>query len=105
MAQVSWTARARKDLDAISAFIAMDSPYYARRTEWAIYERSLALQEFPGIGHMVAEVGDPNLRELTYGNYRIIHWLMKPDHVMVIAVIHARRKPDGRTLVRRKSRK
>lgn len=92
MVNVTWTERARKDLDDISAFIAGGSPYYAERTEVGIFEKSLMLELQPLAGHVVQEVNDPTIREISYGSYRIIYWVMSQEHVSVIAVVHGKRK-------------
>lgn len=91
MVEMTWTVRARKDLDAISAFIAESSPYYAQRTERAILERTLVLEEHPLIGHPVTEVKDPDIREIAQGRYRIIYWVAAPDRLSVITVVHGKR--------------
>lgn len=92
MVEVTWTARARKDLDGISSYISESSPYYAQQTEWAILERSLILEKQPMIGHMVAETGDPSVREIGQGNYRIIYWIKNPKRVIIIAIVHGKRR-------------
>lgn len=92
MVEVTWTHRARKDLDAISAFIAESSPYYAQRTEVGILERTLVLEEHPLIGHPVQEVKDPGIREIAYGSYRIIYWVAAPGRLSVITVVHGKRR-------------
>jgi plasmid stabilization system protein ParE len=91
MVEVTWTTRARKDLDGISAFIAEGSPYYAQQTEWGIFQRSLILEAQPRFGHVVKEIGDPSVREIVFGRYRIIHWLMDPKHIAIVAVVHSSR--------------
>lgn len=98
MAEVTWTTRARRDLDGISAFIAEGSPYYAQQTEWGIFQRSLVLADQPRIGHIVKEVGDPKVREIGFGRYRILYWLMDDDHVAIVAVIHGSRRIAGTTI-------
>lgn len=105
MVQVTWTARARKDLDDISAYIAESSPYYAQQTEWAILERSLVLEQQPLIGHPVAEMPDAGIREINQGNYRIIYWVKSRAGLVIIAVVHGKRKVTRSSLQqRRKSR-
>ena len=105
MVEVVWTSRARKDLDGISAFIAQSSPYYAEKTEIGIFQRSLVLEEHPRVGHPVVEIGDPDIREITEGDYRIIYWLVSDERVSVIAVMHNRRRlPPSFTRTRRRTK-
>lgn len=102
MVQVSWTERARKDLDAISAYIAESSPYYAEQTERGIYDKALTLEQQPMIGHVVLEVGDPGDPEIAYGRYRIIHWVKSREHLVIIAVVHGKRSMTRRGIVSRR---
>ncbi|MBL0127146.1 MAG: type II toxin-antitoxin system RelE/ParE family toxin [Flavobacteriales bacterium] len=103
MVKVTWSARARKDLDGISAYIAEGSAYYAERTELEIFQRSLFLEAHPKAGRMVKEVGDASIREIGYGRYRIIHWLVSDVEVVIIAVVHGSRKlTPGTVLARRR---
>lgn len=100
MVEVTWTTRARRDLDGISAFIAEGSPFYARQTEWGIFQRSLILETQPRSGHVVKEIGDPSVREIVSGRYRI----MDPDHIAIVAVVHSSRQLS-RTTIRSRLKK
>lgn len=91
MVQVKWTRRARTDLDGISTYVAQGSPFYAERLEKDIFQRSLILEQHPRIGHPVAEVNDPTVRELRFGDYRIIYWLASEDDISILAVVHSQR--------------
>jgi len=48
------------------------------------------LERFPQSGRVVPEVGDESLREVLYGNYRIVYRLYA-ETVEVITVYHAAR--------------
>ena len=91
MVQVTWTRRARTDLDGISAYVAQGSPFYAERLEKDIFQRSLVLEQHPRIGHPVAEVNDQSVREIHFGDYRIIYWLASEEDIAILAVIHSQR--------------
>ncbi|MBS1568886.1 MAG: type II toxin-antitoxin system RelE/ParE family toxin [Bacteroidetes bacterium] len=105
MVKVTWTARARKDLDDISAYIAESSPFYAQQTEWAILEHSLILEQQPLMGHPVAEMRDTAIREISHGNYRIIYWVKSQAELVIIAVVHGKRQITRSVIrQRRKSR-
>ncbi len=92
MVKVTWTARARKDLDDISAFIAESSPYYAQQTEWAILEHAMVLEQQPLIGHPVAEMRDVAIREISHGSYRIIYWVKSQAELVILSVVHGKRQ-------------
>ena len=97
MAQVDWTIPALEDLDAIHEFIAKDSSFYARQTVERMLDRTRRLEKFPVMGRVVPEFGDPHIRELREGRYRIVYRLTG-DLAEVICVWHSARRmlPRGR---------
>jgi toxin ParE1/3/4 len=60
------------DIRDLKAYIAKDSPYYARRFIERIIASVEKLAEFPKIGRAEAE-GRDDVRELIYQGYRIIY--------------------------------
>lgn len=93
---ILWTDVAAQDLADISAFIAKDSPHFARKVVEQIFEAVETIPGFPKRGRIVPELGDPRFRELLLGNYRVMYRL-HPDAVHLLAVIHGRRNfPDER---------
>ena len=78
------------DLKQIHDYIAKDSRYYAKNVVQRIVEKTEKLMDFPGIGHIVPELDDPNIRELFVYSYRLIYEIT-PDGIEILAVIHARR--------------
>lgn len=97
MAQVRWTPNAADDLEAIAAFIALDSNHYASLFVLDVLTAVERLAEFPKLGRIVPETTDPAIRELLLGNYRIVYRL-KPDLVEIITVYHGARLLDPRIL-------
>lgn len=49
------------------------------------------LSLFPEMGRMVPELNLKNVREIIYGNYRIIYKIHSTDKVEIIAVHHSAR--------------
>jgi len=88
--QIAWSPEAIEDLEAIATFIERDSPYYARAVVERIVEVGRTLPEFPEIGRLVPELGDPEIRERFVYSYRLIYRL-EPERVLVLAVLHGRR--------------
>jgi toxin ParE1/3/4 len=88
--RVVWSARAIADVDAIAAYIATNSPSYARTVARKILTSTRSLAEFPFSGRIVPEVGDDSLREVFVYSYRVIY-RVRQDEVVVTAVIHGRR--------------
>ncbi len=91
--KVVWTRQAREDAREIKRFIARDAP----RTAEAFVRRLKAsvdrLKTFPASGAIVSEIGNPNIREIYYGNYRIIYRI-KRRRVEILAVYHSARLLD-----------
>lgn len=89
--KVHWTATAGAHLDAIYAYIALDSPEYARRMIDRLTRRSQQIGDFPYSGRRVPEYDVDLIREIIEGPYRIVYHI-KPDQIDVLAVIHGARE-------------
>lgn len=85
--KVHWTDTAEGHLDAIYAYIALDSPAYAKRMVDRITRRSQQIADFPLSGRKVPEYDMDQIREVIEGPYRIIYHI-KIDQIDVVAVIH-----------------
>jgi len=85
--KVHWTDTAEGHLDAIYAYIALDSPEYAKRMVDRLTRRSQQIADFPLSGRRVPEYDADQIREVIEGPYRIIYHI-KPDQIDVVAVIH-----------------
>jgi len=88
--KVHWTDTAEGHLDAIYAYIALDSPEYAKRMVDRLTRRSQQIADFPLSGRRVPEYDIDQIREVIEGPYRIIYHI-KPDQIDVVAVIHGAR--------------
>jgi plasmid stabilization system protein ParE len=88
--KVLWTATALRHLTDIYEYIARDSTRYAKRMVDRITARSKQIATFPESGAMVAEYGDPRIREVIEGPYRVIY-RTDPDALVVLAVVHGAR--------------
>ena len=87
---VVWSPEAIEDIESIAAYIERDSPWYAKAVASKIVETAETIPDFPEIGRIVPEVGDPDIRERFAYSYRIIYRL-EPQRVLIAAVIHGRR--------------
>ncbi len=90
---VVWTSQARDDLRSIRAFIARDAPATAAAFTRGIRLSVDRLREFPESGSVVAEVGNPSIRELVHGSYRIIYRVTEA-RAEVLTVFHSARILD-----------
>jgi len=82
-----WTDAAEGHLDSIYAYIALDSPEYAKRMVDRLTRRSQQIAAFPLSGRRVPEYDTDQVRKVIEGPFRIIYHI-KPDQVDVVAVIH-----------------
>jgi toxin ParE1/3/4 len=67
-----------RDLETIVTFIAHDDPERARTFGHELIDRALSVARFPERGRITPEIGDPAVREIIHGRYRIIYELF-PD--------------------------
>ena len=87
---IEWTEPAISDLEGIRDYIGRDSKYYASRFIGKIIEAVERLIHFPGMGRIVPEAEEENIRELLFHNYRIMY-RTETQSILVLTVIHAAR--------------
>lgn len=90
MPRIVWTPSARKTLAEIRDFISRDSPKTAESYLRRLMASSGRLRKHPYLGQVVSEIGREDVREILFGNYRIIYRVSK-DLVEVVLVFHASR--------------
>lgn len=88
--RVEWSGRAIADLESIAAYIAADSPNYAKAVVKRVVALAANLAKFPHAGRQVPEFDDVNIREVFAYSYRMIYQVGVAD-VTIAAVIHGKR--------------
>ncbi|MFH2010098.1 MAG: type II toxin-antitoxin system RelE/ParE family toxin [bacterium] len=88
--KLRWSKRAAANLDSIYDYIAQDSEPTAYAFIKALAESAGKLTDFPFLGRFVPESQREDVRELLFGEYRIIY-RVEADTVWVLTVIHGRR--------------
>jgi toxin ParE1/3/4 len=90
--KVILTPQSIGDLETIVTFIAKDNPERARTFGHKLIDRALSVAAFPERGRVVPEMGEPSVREIIHGSYRIIYEIF-PDagSVFVLRFWHAAR--------------
>ncbi len=88
--KIEWTEPAIESLQAIEDYIALDSKFYAKVFVEKIIKQVDKLKEFPVIGKIVPEYKKDDIREILFGNYRIVYHLY-PDSVVILNIIHGSR--------------
>lgn len=91
MAQIIWTKKSLKDLQAINDYITLDSAFYAARFISKLIRRVDQLIDLPESGRVVPEKDDNEIRELIEGNYRIVYRLQK-ENITILRIHNAARK-------------
>ena len=99
--KVILTTQSLDDLEEIVAFIAKDNPERARTFGNALIDRALSVATFPERGRVVPEIGEPSVREILHGLYRIIYEIFPGRQaVYVLRFWHgARGEPEIKTAV------
>lgn len=93
MAEVEWSPQAAQDLESIVEFIAKDSSQYARLFVTDIFRALDRIAAFPNSGRIVPEAGDPAIREVILGSYRVMFRVGKAK-VGLITIHHGARLLD-----------
>jgi len=92
MVKINWTDQAVEDLTNIAEFIRKDSEKYARITVKNIRDRASQLKRFPTSGKIVPEIEKTEIRELIFGNYRIIYKIFSSTRIDILTVHHSARQ-------------
>src|SRR5438552_114888 len=71
--KIKWFEHAKSNLREIRRFIAKDSPKTARDFTKRLRESANRLKMFPESGWIVEEFELPFIKEILFGNYRIIY--------------------------------
>ena len=87
---LAWSPEAVEDIEAIASFIERDSAWYARAVASKLVETAESIPQFPELGRVVPEIGDPSIRERFVYSYRVIY-RVEPERILVAAVIHGSR--------------
>lgn len=88
MAQIVWTEQSIEDIDSIGKFISRDAPDFAKIFIQKIFNMVENLEEFPTLGRIVPEFNSKFIREMIYGNYRIVYRLKKVE-IEIITIHHS----------------
>jgi plasmid stabilization system protein ParE len=88
--EIIWSAACFRDFEQIHHYIALDSPGYAHAFAEQILERVDWLRQNADMASMVVEFGDPAIREVLAGNYRIL-FRAKEDCIELLGLIHGAR--------------
>ena len=86
------TPQSQDDLAHIVRYIAKDNPHHARAFGNHLIDKALSIGAFPERGRVVPEAGEPSVREIIHGPYRIIYEVFSaPTVIYVLRFWHAAR--------------
>lgn len=91
MISIFWTNLASEDLQEVYDYISRDSIQYADRFVDNLFVKVDVLKKFPRLGRIVPEFSSENLRELIYGNYRLVYEIISETEIHMIRVHHSAR--------------
>lgn len=104
MAEVIWTPGSLEDIDAIAAYIALDSSVRAGQQVERILSAEMLIERFPGSGRMVPELRTRTYKEVILPPYRIIyHYPPKGTVASILAVIHSKQQVRATTVRKRRT--
>ena len=83
--QVSLSPLARRDLRDIVRYISADSPERAISFGQLLVSSTKRLADFPEMGRVAPEFGDPSVREIIVRSYRVIYRVDNDDCPTVLA--------------------
>ena len=87
--RIIWSPLAVDRVTEIAEYIAMDNPAAAEKWVTMVFKKVEELQNFPESGRIVPETENKSIRELIYGNYRIIYRVEK-GAISVLTIRHGK---------------
>jgi toxin ParE1/3/4 len=71
--RIIWSPLAVDRVAEIAEYIAVDNPNAAENWVNTVFRKVEELKEFPESGRIVPETDNKSIRELIYGNYRVVY--------------------------------
>lgn len=87
--KVVWSPLAIDRVSEIAEYIALDKPLASEKWVNSIFNKVKRLEMFPESGRIVPETNRSDMREIIFGNYRIIYRVEK-ERVSILTVRHGK---------------
>jgi toxin ParE1/3/4 len=84
-----WSPLAIDRVSEIAEYIAQDSPEAAENWVDTVFDKVANLEAFPESGRVVPDTSNRTIRELIYGNYRIVY-RVEEERISVFTVRHGK---------------
>ena len=85
--KIIWSPLSVERMTEIAKYIAEDNPDASITWVESIFEIIDRLKQYPESGRIVPEIDKPNIREVIYGNYRIIYKILKQE-LYILTIRH-----------------
>lgn len=85
-----WTLEAIRCLEEIHDYIAAESPQAAIGVVRGIYAKVQLLRNHPRLGQRYEPIHDREVRETSYGHYRIAYLIVDDTRIVLLGVFHGR---------------
>lgn len=87
--KVFWSPLAIDRVSEIAEYIARDNPEAAKSWVDNVFEKVASLKSYPESGCVVPEINNRAIRELIYGNYRIVY-RVEEKRISILTVRHGK---------------
>jgi len=87
--KIIWSPLALDRVSEIASYIAQENPSTAEKWVDTVFRKVKKIQTFPESGRIVPETQNKTVRELIYGNYRLIYRL-EEKRISVLTVRHVK---------------
>ena len=87
--KVLWSPLAIDRASEIAEYVAQDNPTAAENWVNTVFSKVGELKKCPETGRIVPETNNKKIRELIYGNYRIIY-MIEEKRISVLTVRHGK---------------
>jgi len=87
--KIIWSPLAIDKASEIAEYIAQDKPSAAEKWINTVFSKVEQLKSSPEIGRIVPEIRNDQIRELIYGNYRVIYRIEKKQ-ISILTIRHGK---------------
>jgi toxin ParE1/3/4 len=89
--KIIWSPLAVERINEIADYIAGDSSEAATKWIDEIFKKVERIEEYPLSGRVLPEINRTDIREILFGNYRIIYRILK-NEVNVLTIRHCKQR-------------
>lgn len=96
--RIVWSPLALDRVCEIAGYIARENVSAAKGWVDSVFAKVKKLERFPNSGRTVPEIQRLSIREIIYGNYRIIYRI-KPGQIAILTVRHGKQELPKHELI------